>query len=64
MVSVSGKITDDFLTKLKAGADVRPDQIAKLEKLLKQDKAPKVEDLVAVFNLDPPTAKPVEGDAK
>lgn len=64
MVSVAGKITDEFLTKLKAGSDVRPDQITKLEKLLKQDRAPKVDDLVAIFNLDPPPAKSVEGDAK
>jgi hypothetical protein len=64
MVSVSGKITDDFLAKLKAGSDVRPDQITKLEKLLKQEKAPKVEDLIAVFNLDPPPAKVTDGEVK
>jgi hypothetical protein len=64
MVSVSGKIADEFIKKLKSGAVVRPDQIAKLEELLKQVKAPKVEDLIAVFSLDPPPPKAAEGEGK
>ena len=65
MGSVSGKITEDFLAKLGAGTDIRPDQIDKLAKLFKHDKAPKVEDLVSVFNAEPPPVATAEdGEAK
>lgn len=64
MVSVSGKITAEFISKLKSGNDVRPDQVAKLEALFTQGQVPKVDEVVALFSLDPPPPAAAEGDGK